>query len=54
MVPAAICGAIWEERNRRTFENVARESQQILDDILVRIYGWLFLAQSREAPPFKS
>lgn len=54
MVPATICGAIWEERNRRVLENEGRESRQILDDILVRLYGWLFLTQSRVAPPFRN
>lgn len=54
MMPTTICGAIWEEHNRSVFENVVRESHNTLDNILARIYGWLFLAQSREAHPFRN
>lgn len=53
MVPAAVCETIWEKHNRRTFEGVEKEPRSILDIILAKIHGWLFLGQSREAPPFK-
>lgn len=53
MILVAICEAIWEERNKRTFEGTMKEHCCIIDDILAKIHGWLFLAQARETPPFK-
>lgn len=54
MVPTAICGTIWEERNRRTFQGVSKNSRNILDGILAKLHSWLFLMQAGETPPLNS
>lgn len=44
----------WDERNRRTFEGVSKKLHTILDGILIRLHRWMYLMQSREAPPLSS
>lgn len=44
LVPAATCGAIWDECNMRSFEGIEREVHKVLDCIFAKIYGWFFLA----------
>lgn len=53
LILAALCWAIWEERNRRIFEGVSKESHFVLDATLSRIYNWLFVTQNTEGPPYK-
>lgn len=38
-----VCGALWEERDRRIFEDAARKKRKVLDSILSRIFYWLFV-----------
>lgn len=51
-VPAAICRVVWDERNRRTFDNKSRPSHVILDAILAKLYDWVFVSQKWERPTF--
>lgn len=54
LILAALCWAIWEERNRRIFEGVSKESRFVLDATLSRIYNWLYVTQNREGPPYRA
>lgn len=47
MLLAAVYWAIWEERNRRTFEDKDWEKRKVLDSILSKIFSWLFIAHKR-------
>lgn len=52
---AVVCGApIWEECNRKLFEDGALEKRKVLDRILYRIFNWLFVGQQREGPSLSS
>lgn len=53
LIAASVCWVIWEERNLRTFEDKARLPRIIIDAILAKIYGWLFMESIQERPLFK-
>lgn len=54
LILAAVCWLVWEERNRRTFEDQSRLSRIIIDTILSILYEWLFAGTNRDRPPFRS
>lgn len=54
VIPTVVSWAVWEERNRRTFEDTSKTPRMIIDAILSKMYDWVFVGQSPEWSPFRS
>lgn len=52
VIPTTACWVVWEERNRRTFEDHSRALRMIIDVILSKLYDWVFVGQTWERPFF--
>lgn len=50
VLPVAACGAIWDERNSRIFEDEAKEKRKMIVCILCRTFSWLFDGHQRLGP----